>query len=68
MSKFKKQMPQNIITRELKNNRTFSYNKKGVNLAFTLSLDDDEQLKIYLELLEVAKQDVAQTLEEITGV
>lgn len=43
-------------------NRTFSYTKGEVNLNFTLRTDIKQQLKDFLELLEIAVKEVKEEI------
>lgn len=54
MALFKdKKMTKNSVV-----NRTFSYLKEGIKLDFTLRTDVKKDLKTFLEILEVAINDV----------
>ena len=46
--------------------RTFSYEKTGVSLSFTLNLNNKEEMTKFKELLEKAVQDVQEALERKT--
>lgn len=43
-------------------NRTFSYTKGDTRLSFTLRIDIKQELKDYVDLLEVALHDVREEL------
>jgi hypothetical protein len=53
-----------IKNKELIKNRTFSYSKGKVNLSFTLRTDTKDELKVFLELLEVAVLEVQEEIEK----
>lgn len=46
-------------------NKTYSYSLRGVNLSFTLRSDIPEEMTDFLELLELAKQDITSQLSKL---
>lgn len=46
-------------------NRTFRYTNGMVNLNFSLSIDNDKELKEFLEILKVALVDVEEQIVKI---
>lgn len=52
---------------EVKTSKTYTYKKNGVSLSFSLFVDEPEQPKAFLELLQLATEDVGRTIKEIEG-
>ena len=46
------------IQRNQTTNKTFDYSKGDTRLSFTLRVDNNNQLKDFLELLKVAQKDI----------
>ena len=46
--------------------RTFTYSQKGVNLSFTLNIEDKIEMEKFKELLLKAVEDVSEELERKT--
>lgn len=53
-----------IVQRNNTESKKFEYSKGNVNLSFTLRTDIKNELKIFLELLNVATKDVQEELDK----
>lgn len=52
-----------LLEKHLVTEKTFSYQKEGVSLKFTLEVDNSSQLRKFKDLLEVALTDIDEELE-----
>ena len=52
-----------IFTKSIITRKEFSYSKKGVNLNFTLRVDNSSELKPFKSLLEEAVKDIDEILK-----
>ena len=53
------------LTKDVKTNKTFAYSKGGVNLSFTLNIDDKKQMENFKVCLYEAIKDIDITLLKI---
>jgi len=51
------------LTKDLKTNKAFAYSKDGVNLSFTLNIDDKKQMENFKACLEEAIKDINISLK-----
>lgn len=51
------------LTKDVKTNKTFAYSKGGVNLSFTLNIDDKKQMENFKACLEEALKDINISLK-----
>ena len=56
-------MAKNILTKTLVTRKDFSYEKKGVNLKFSLPIDNTSELTSFKSCLEEAIKDINSILE-----
>lgn len=53
------------VKSEQKTTKSFNYTKSGVTLAFSLTIDDKQQLQPFLEMLAEATEDVQAELDRL---
>ena len=51
------------LIKSLIKRQEFSYSKNDVNLKFTLRIDNSSELRLFLDCLESAKQDIEDILK-----
>ncbi len=54
-----------LMEKSAKVNREFSYSLPGVNLSFTLRIDNDKELTPFLECLKEAVKDVEAQIASV---
>lgn len=65
MGKFKLQPKELPLQAKNHYQKRFDYSKGDVNLGFTLNLDEEKSFRDFLEIIDRAKKDILETLEEV---
>lgn len=58
-------MAKDLITKNIINRKEFNYSKKGVNLSFTLRIDNSSELRPFKECMEEAVKDLDEIIKSL---